>query len=623
MSKTSDIQPKIFLIGILPPSRCSSAAHTVSLANSLAASDVTVVISNQAPPYREEASAPFKVVRERDISTDTNKYKDHLRLFVLGNNHESLFALGLYQLHGGKIIAGGHTLSGLQHTFYRNRGNGHKTIGWPHNYADALEAMLDDEGTIVANALIQHRRESSALLEEIIVGVSDAAYEDKDFVLADDLLEVINLQERDARGQTRQNAPEPDTLTLLYTGDTETSELIAGFSEMTAALPASFEAHKTSGDEVLLADKVAEAEIVLIADTTSTPPPLFWLAVAAGKAIITCGQRWLGSLTHQTSLNVPRSNAVHALTAALGALVTNHDLRRWYAQQTAAFNALQPSPIDATKFIAMLGQQKPMQLQKTKAQDEPQHTGVADANSQRNTLSGEHKRPIALIGAVPPEQIVARHFPQVDYATSPRFATPQLIDALVEKDEPNKANKIALYGYESPIISTGPETDGMSWQSVQNGLCTVTEAISFGCEIDGAVSANHILLGEEKNGYEIQLNFRGIDNPKTMTHHSEKLGFLWEFNPVQHTVTGRLITGIPGKYRCNLRDNFCAVIQQGAETHFISSTDNHADLAADALGIIRFTISLHDPESQQQLIGENFTKTLAGMHLNLGWLAHG
>jgi len=627
-------QPSYLLFGQLPPTPGTTSAVTVRAALWLKGhGTVTVVIPDQAiPPEVDPGLPPY--IRQRTLAAEAGKYADHIRLYILGDDHQSLQALNHYRTHGGAIIPTGVTLSTLHRLDHEARDS--TLTGYRH----WLQEALGEVGEIIAHAQEHHKRESETLLREIEIGVLNAAYSDETFLLNTDILApatyLFDINEKFGAAP-KIISTEPIVSVLVDGATPPLDELL----ELTKGTLPPFVLQPLRGDEPDLAARVAGSDLLLVLAMGDQIPAAVLLAAKHGKPVITTSQSWLKDLPKKMGENIPKPSAKHALKAALGSLLLDPALRDWYGAQAAALYAQLPV---AREQDAILKAVKSLRQSKLKVHTSHKHpsrqagsepravagtaaeavAGATDAaTAAAAELFGAPKGsvPVALIGAVPPLKLTKHLLPFVNWDESPRFATPEIAEILCHENDRFPANRLALLGYEAPLIGDAEGCTPLA--EIQQELKAVKAAISFGTAATGAVDVRR-LLGETENlHYQAALVFEGIATPKTLSFHSESSGLYWQRDPVAQTVEAILIAGLGGRYKCSASttSNAAFVLAQEYSTKLLKSGET-TELQADTFGIIKFTISAHSSPNMNPLSDTLFVETLAQLQLNLEWLGH-
>jgi len=624
----------ILLVGILPPSSCFSAATTVQVAATLAKRcNVTIVIDNIAPPptvFTEHND--IHTIRLRELQANTGEFQNHLRLYIMGDTSESLFTLDLYQQAPGVIIPAS---GNLNHLFQHHLRSAPQ---WPQNYTCWLQQVLGHEGKTIAEGVLHHRRVSHKIIEELPAPWakateirSDSANEQSFVNEADICLLSVPLtlhtdfQNQEAKTEKGLDDPTPEHPQLLYTANGVAAEALKTLENLHPQNAAGLHAKLISGAEENLAELVANADIILITDETPVFPPLMALGIQQGKAIITCGQRWARSLPSSIALQIDHAGALHQMVAAIGALYHQPDLRAWYGGNARkALSWFDPSK-NYDKLLARLtnGSQSPLDLP-----GPPTITGYGSRDANNNAsvqLREGAPRSIALVGAVPPRTLVEKLFPQVDWDISPRFATLSLAETLCADAPEYSANKLALLGYETSLISNTQTNSGLpvtSWEEVKKELRATDEALTFGCYITGAANASQQIALQSTTKYKLALQFRASEATALTPHYDEHCGLFWRLDAVRHQIDCLLIAGIPGCYKLTLDTQGFSFMVADAASSSLLEFEHAVTLTSDFQGVLSFSVKALDLVRKSPLDSEVLIKMLAECSLNLEWLNH-
>ena len=636
----------LLIISALPPSNCPAARAAVQTALALARSfDVTIVVSDTAPPFDIfSTNADIEIIRLRHLQTNPNTYRDHRRLYILGDTYQSLFALELYLQAPGIVWAPNGSINQLIQDFHASK------TGWPRNYAEWLIQQLGTEGETIAHGLLHHRRLSKSLMRELpLVENSDIICPDDAFVpanltslppvhpsvrpncrtelslAADDIL-VLSTE----AGATRETA---DTLTKLHDLNT-----VPGSKPDSLPDSLSGELHFKfiTGAEENMSALVAAADILLVTSSATGCPMPLAAGLAQNKAMIVSAGPWSSGLPADSCIRLPHADALHQMVAAVAALSRSANLRNWYSQnvrETASAGMVQEISDQLDKRLRE--KQQPLSLPDkatvvATAETEPFSSGTGGSKP----LSSGPARSVALIGAVPPRPLLNRFFPEVNWDISPRFATPALAAILCADMPSHTANKLALLGYDSPMISNSntphvgqPKT--LPWSTVQQDLKATTEALCFGCNVEGAISADALIANQNGTGYRLTLSFQESDPPKMLeatkilAHFEENCGLFWRLDPVRHKVDCMLVAGLTGRYQVNMETHSHTLLVADALHSAALSKDNPVILAATNQGVLSFSLSALDSKTLAPLSYDILTKILAHCGLNLEWLDHG
>lgn len=601
------------IFGDLAPITSPASSLTTQLARWLANdASVTVVIADQAPCSPEPDAMVFSVLRERDLAEATLK-KDHKRLFVLGDSYQSLWALRHYKALGGSVLPAAKTLSNLHRLYHEQQAN------WPEAYASWLENNLNAAGGQMANALVHHRRESKAILREIPIGIIGAAHEDPDFINPDDILCSPPPFDQsylfNEPSMAASNSKKPFVAVLLTPSEQQALDELLELDKET--LPP-FNLHIVTGNEVDLPDHIAAADILLVLDRGQTIPAGFLYALSNEVPVITCSQPWLADLPFKAGLNIKHSGACHELKAALGALLVSTELRHWASEQSKALYSALPIEKEQEGFLKSVLARKydPINLAKASKKKATPSTSVPTDMAFK---ASSEKRPFALIGSVPPQAIAEVLLPFVDCTKSPRFATPEVALELCGEKEVFPANKLALLGYEAPIIGKGHS----SWKDIQHDLKNVENAICFGPHAEGTIAAESFIGRGDLPNFKVALDFECIDTPSTTTYQSKVHGLYWKRDTIEHSIEAILVAGLSGTYRCSMQAKNIVISLSQATGTYLLTNKKPVELLVDKHGILKCNISVYDSSNMNQLTDTLLISSLATLTLDLEWLGYG
>jgi len=631
----------ILITGILPPSLCPSASITVQTALAFTEHhDVTIVIDTAAPPPNVfEHHSSIKTIRVRDLKTHAARYQNHLRLFILGDSAESLFAIELYQLARGLVIPTSGSLNFLFQHYLKCATN------WPENYAQWLRETLGETGDIMADGIVRRHRISKNIVGELPAPWANHSETEATFVGEADVypLSAPPIGEcRDPLQISPVHEPAPEIqkrLVVLHAAGGAVKAAIKTLDDLHAQKPTSLQFIQISGAEQNLGDLVAAADAVLIAEQTNMCPPVLVHALRQGKAIITCGQLWAHSVPATAALKIDHPDALHQMVAAIGALYQLPDLRAWYAENAQAATDVFDAQASAEHLLAALQKNKQLTLDLHASPAPAQtHTIKPIADNTQQQLQEGAPRSVALIGATPPRQILAKLFPQVAWDSSPRFATPGLVSALCSDAPQRAAIKLALLGYQSVLVAPDTDvasaptrqTDGyqiFSWPDLKPLLRETNEALSFGYAIDDSVHADqHMTPG----CYLLDLPFSASDITGTNNsydesgvYYDENSGLFCQLDRVRHQLDCLLIAGICGQYSLTQKaTNTPFMVADGAVSGCLSN-EQSVILTTDDHGILSFSMKALDPAGGWSLESETLIKMLAESDIKLEWLSHG
>lgn len=634
-------RPGLVLIGALPPCSSEAAIATVQIAISLKdVFSITIVIADSAPPASDFAHTHgLPCLHLRNFLKDFPNYETHQRLFILGDSHDSLFAVELYQDAPGPVVATSGTLGRLLRVYCEAQAD------WPENYAALLDHSFGERGAVIANGLVQHRRLSTQL--DSLFGTAREATQMSEgiipFLATSDLLDKSTLSslchsrhvgDSDRLRIRKSFNIEADAILILFNDDGAVPEVIESIDKLDMRSP-KIRFLRISGVETSLNDIIATADLLLIPGHHTLIPAITAIAAAHEKPIILSRSPGARVLTEDSCIRVSSSDALHQITAAVMALSKDETLRTWYGSNLAQSMAAHHKEESDTGLIKRLkASPAPANIAPASShvrEIAPAATGLGDDKLQEGP-----PRSVALIGAVPPRPLVERLFPEVDWESSPRFATSGIAKMLCAESLQFASNKLALLGYDSPLIETASEEDAKeqtapigfrtrSWRSIRSELKATTEALAFGCTVTGACSADVLLGNQSINDYQLSLTFSyGVEKPDAVvSRYDENCGLFWQIDPVRHMASCLLVAGMRGNYRLRLTEGDNLFVVSDAVQTSLLQKDVYAHLQSDDHGVLSFQISAIDPSNYMALESEILSKTLADSDLILEWLGHG
>lgn len=611
---------KYLLIGALSPHTDPAASTAAALAHLLAGyGDVTCVIDD----HTMMPSAPDNImlIRAQTLRAQQETYMQHKRLFCLGNSSESLFVYDLMQEMTGTVIVPNGSLYDLILAQFQTNSV------WPHNYTSWLTDILSENGKTIAEGLARHRRLSRAINTEI---------HDKTPLNFEGhtVLEISKDKLFPFISEAPSNDDNNNTSGIVCVGlqDETKTMLAASWESLAIDVPIQF---LSSGDMSIHAH-IQNADVVVLGDATTNPPPALSVALQSGTPVITMGQPWRGLLPPDAHMNVVGPNAVHQLVAAIGAVVTNPNLRESLLVHAANFWQQHKPTDQVAALMAYLHKQDPLKL-RTKASAYSAKTTAARTPVPNSYFTAGEQAAIALIGSVPSASLVTKLLPGIDWQHSPRFATPELVQALNQHKPEDPLTLLARLGFEAPIIKSNaardlaPELAGsiQSWHSVRRHLRSAKDAITFNCDVTDIPAINQIDAALLKGRYGLTIDFSMSIRPghvptfDRVEGYMNDSGLFWELDRPRNIVRCILIAGIAGKYRLT---NMSPSTHQ---THIVadgtaSQMLDHKPimLTSDAHGIIAFVLRAFDSSCDRPLDNEGLLKSLAQTPFKLEWFSH-
>lgn len=626
----------LLIFGQLPPTN-GVAANTVQAALAFSENfQVTIVISDTAPPPTVfQKSSAIRIARIRDLKADAETFSRAKRFFILDDGYLSLFALEAYIKSPGIVWAPGGNLSRLIRDYFATQ------AGWPNVYANWLIEQLGEEGQIITHGLIHHRRMSQQLLEELpprpLKGLepntngpegSLAPVINPDHVYFSSSISAFGKEQPTASKELarKQLDLDEDTVLIVSTSDGAAKKSAETLVKLTDGTKKKLLFMFVDQTEERLYQLVAAADIILISSKTNNCPPLASAAIRQAKALVCCSQPWAGALPTNCCINTLHDGALHQITAGLAALFSDGALRNWYSENLRTFTKINGLPNDIDRLALRLQDKQPAlsvpSSEKKLTREQAEKPTVA---AKAGALSAGGPRSVGLIGAVPPRPLLQKLAPEIDWETSPRFATPEIAEILCADDPNYAANKLALLGYEGPLIADpkkGQKGPVSCWTDVQKTLQATREALAFGCSVKGAISADALMSNKNIADYEFTLVFKKSDSPKILSHFEEDCGLFWHLDPVRHEITCLLVAGLVGKYQINLETNDHSLLVADAKHTTVIKAGQPATLTSNNQGVLSFTLVAVDNTSLEPQNHEVLTKKLADCDLSLKWFAN-
>ena len=617
----------VLIFGCLPPSGTPGAALLVHIALALSGEcNVTVVIADTAPPPTAfGAPSEITIIRERDLYAKPGPFENHKRLFILGNNAENLFALALYKRFPGLVILSEGHMNGLFQLDMQC------SPQWPTNYTTWLTSSLGDAGETIAQAMTLHRRISHGITPEYYADSIDTVKASDQFSLPNALI-AQSATSIDRSAIRRQLGLSQTEVVVAAT----TSATVAKARQSLAALDLNIHLLNLSGAEDDLDQFIACSDVVLVAAEEAICPPMMMHALVQKKPIIAVDQPSLWFLEPGTYIDLPHAKALDHMVAAIGALATDKELCSWYSAMTGTCGDTVKESASAALLTDALKQSEQEPFLGSHPATPFSLLQSADTDSMPSEKSGSKQqlkagppRSVALIGAIPPRTLIEQLFPEVDWDTSPRFATAALSDRLCMDAPLRSANKLAQLGYDTPLISTEPEPgqgalhqNSETWRTIETRLIATSEALTFGCHIEGTVSADRVMRTGTGKPFVLQLKFER-ESDQQLQHYDQSCGLFWQIDPVREQINCTLIAGLKGRYQVNLTtiDLALMFIDERASTALIAG--HPATSVTDNQGVLSFTLKALSVSDFSPLNSETLIKSLAECDLNLEWLGHG
>jgi len=618
--------PPLLIFGVTAPSRSNAAAMTTQTALYFSAhAAVTIVISDSAPPPPTFQGC-LTVIRERDLKNDSARYKNTKRLYILDDSHESLFALSMLRLAPGPWINADTTLHTLVHADFKRQAQ------WPDAYLTYMTTSLGEAGHHIAHSLTGDMRVSKVIASEI-TSFDALKSLGPQYPRANHTLDLALAPPSEKKSKETQETI--DCFTIVTIGETDCQDARDTLEVM---------GHKVTleemgGGEPDLATVIEIADVVCFLDKAHRlPPAALTLALEHGKAMITASQPWVRHLPASTRLNIPHSQALHHLVAALGSLLKDSTVKPWLEDNTLWFwrnietetqhSALADSILhtDVIPFAYEPPTRHPLETEPAKADEVPLPLG----------LEGQ-KRPFALIGAVPPKALLEQIFPAIDWAKSPKFATPSLAISLAILTRKPPSIILAILGYENMLVGPadiGPEEAEtvahmppvLPWPTLQQRLKNHPEALTFDCSVEGLPRVRALTPQDTTVFGGLTLCF--ADEIHDDVKRQRPSGFIeqsatyWQLNPIEHRLDCLIISGVPGAYKLSVKTDTLSLMVVNDHTSAPMKEGVPAIVEANAQGVIQFSLLAIHPVNHYPLKFDHMLKKLATTPLYLEWCSH-
>lgn len=612
---------KILIIGSLPPFRTAAAALGLHLTDLLCDQyDIQFVIDDLAPPVPGDLA--FPIMRLNDLKQEWETFEDHVRLYVVGEEGDSLFALDLLAQLPGLVIPASQTLFPLVESICKLRG------GWPDNYWQWLANACGPAAEPLYTARIHDRRYSETqkletpafdILLEGASGVIAASPSSKVSLKASGIDPILTLPQLPG---PVTSTTEPDQNTILYVCE---QALTARYIQYNMSLYPALKQirHQTvhpASRHLTAAIEAADTVVILDREHDSTSTALA-TALAQGKAIVTAGQAWASHLPTDSHLAIAHSKAFDTLAVTLGALYTVPGLQQSLQEAANAFHAQQGKA--AWEGLTQC-------INATEIADGSPGGPAASKPAEPETTPTAAPLPTkletaALIGAVPPPAILRAILPYLDLGRCPRFATAELAQRLVSITKDHPAKLLGKMGYEAPLIQcTQPELPShrapVPLADILHGL-HAEHGITFACDVDGAIPGRELLHGvTSAPRLHFRIAFDETDRRAADHGYLGESGLFWHHDNVRHSMQCILLVG--------LRNTSFRLSAAAADTSFMVATGHAssviggaatAQVQSDNLGVLDFRIAALDPVEATPLGSIELRKLLAESGLILEW----
>ena len=604
-------KPPLLIFGELAPIGSLAAGHTAQAALYLEQyAAITVIIADHAPVPTKLPDG-IQIKRHRDLPHLTLTEQAAARLFILGDTAASLDTLKLYERFPGPVIV---ATKSLYHLFVAHL----KTQdGWPFNYTSWLKQCFGEKTEIITQALLRRGRESRAIAEEIPVELIFPNIYQHQVSLPQFIADYPTSFFSTEGLKPNVTSAEPTAFKLITIGPEEgAAQTIKNLRELGHNI-----IHGVlQGADPNLAEKISQADAVLISEGRRSTPAYLPLVLQANKPLITTGQRWAKAIA-APSFNAPHAGAIQHITAAIGAIVTQPTIRAWLQAHSKHLSE-QLSSIQFEPQVAQIMQTPDLAL----TIEAPMEAKAPPSQGEESPGNAEHaaevKGPVALIGAVPPKTILSSAFPEIDLNKSPKFATRALCETLQSYSDSPLPILLSQLGYEAMVVDDPAQGSTYSPSAVLQQLKLADEALSFGTQFPAVFSADrHISKHLKAQSINIPVRFPPTINEKEQSGYEAASGLLWSQDTVRDMVSCVFILGTPGRYRLSLEGSGNLTIATLKTTHRLNR-ETPLRLETNSTGVLYFTLSIENNSKNQEDCSEILTKSLADYPLNLEWLDH-
>lgn len=631
----------LLIIAPLPP-QTSDAALMAGALERFAASellDVTLVIDDLAPPPALALEGQTHVIRRRDLVAEQEMYSATPRLYVIGNGGDSLFALELFKQAPGAVLIANNSLFSLMQPLLELADD------WPDAYWQWLQELIGNEhAEVLFGAKLRHRREAEAQAHvtpafDLLLGKGAHVIAPSPHLTRQLTACGINpittlslaleggLKSSDTNDTATTESPTParEEVNIEIISDTE--EIIDHLSATLKLYPATQMAKVSSIKRIApdVAARIHDADIVILADAQhASACPLLTRALARGKAVITTGQRFAAHLPEGTHLSVPHAGATDSLAVAVAALISQPNLSRTVRTTGERFARASGRAVTGQELTTLAAQASSAPLVLGRPERQTPHTELANSDITREPLVTSQ---VALIGAPPPNRVLAQLFPSLDPALCPRFATPAVANRLAEIGNRDAASMLARTGFEAPLvrqagIDVTPHRDTETWSDLAKGLTFGNKALSFACCVEGVPSADGLGRRDKASAQlPIHIAYDGKHDAPTSGYDSEN-GLFWDHDVIRNRLNCILMVGREAELALINSSREDAFMVADSATSTLLLPTERGKVRSDNLGILEFAIAGFDPRSGAVTSPDALRKSLAVQGLILEWSSH-
>ncbi|WP_262694532.1 hypothetical protein [Kordiimonas aquimaris] len=621
---------KYLIIAAFAPSHDPAAATAMAIANALSQNgSITCVIDDLSADMPHTSN--LTVIRRSAFEHNLVDYQQHKRIYCLGNSFESLFVLELLHLYPGVVVTHDGSYHDLILSFFQSQKL------WPENYTNWLTRTLGDNGRTISNALLQHRRLSKSLGSEVLDRTPMGLDKYRQIVLAKDSLFPYAARVTPSDSEHA----EPSTVLCINMP----AETIDAANSDLENLGKAIRLQSCHAGNPSLAEHIGKASIIVLG-SAGVPSPALSYSLQLGKAIIVAGQAWSGLLPGECHLRIDNAYARHQLIAAIGAISLDPALKsslenaaqKQWSQDTQ--NTKLDELIRLTEQQATLALATQVKKKKPTPSNKISHTKTAPVSDI--LLDEKASVPTALIGSVPATHLVQKILPGIDPHSSPRFATPALASALSIFDHGDIHSLLANLGFETPVINIEHDTERNTqkdikhlydWPDVRSGLRNSDHVVAFNAQITNVPAVQHMDTNLLLDRYGTEMTFSDSLSPflkqkavpllDRVMGHLDGPGLFWELDKAKCCVKCIMIVGITGRYTLqNLSkvSSIAFIISNNDETSELGN--NSITLKANEEGVLNFSVRAIDINTRATLDSMFLLKSLAEVHLKLGWSSH-
>ncbi|WCL55116.1 hypothetical protein [Gimibacter soli] len=325
---------------------------------------------------------------------------------------------------------------------------------WPHGFANLLVATYDEEGDVLAEALVNRRRFTDGLAAAMPALKPAADLADGVFTASPHIASLLA-----AEGVSTTVLKAPPLAPQKRRAPNAVREIVIACTETSSALQAAVDAIRRLGWAVRLtsaphAPGLAGATIAvhLHADPAPAWSPFVRTAAEAGVPLVHASPH----MPSDVGVRIDHADAHHQLVAAIGALASDASLAEARATTLHAWLSGLTNTDDVTRLLSAL---------KTPASTQAEAPVAVKATGAVTLSQVPPKGRTMLIGAAPGPAVMANIWPDADAITSPRFAAAALAKRLGETTGLPVPGLLARLGFEAPVIGTDADL-----QHQRNGL---------------------------------------------------------------------------------------------------------------------------------------------------------